>query len=292
MSFARVLPGLAWPRPGISRPGHVNGNASSQNSTRMALARPMQLQQGMLPRTSLDSPISTQALDKPPSALGARAQRLFRKLYGALYVWRGPVLKAVVALCAIAILGWVGISARVGNALASLSTTPASPSVPRESDTSGDAGRSVEGIGDSHAPSAPLDTAHASATSSSSNRSMVNANEGPEESGRHQEARVAVVESAPSIPRSSDAALAGGAQDPSKDFVVDVNRASAEDFRRLPGIGVRRAQALVALRERLGRFRRVEDLLRVRGIGRKMLQRLRPHLRLDSPDASAPPGLS
>jgi len=258
----------------------------------MALARPMQLQQGMLPRTSLDSPISTQALDKPPSALGARAQRLFRKLYGALYVWRGPVLKAVVALCAIAILGWVGISARVGNALASLSTTPASPSVPRESDTSGDAGRSVEGIGDSHAPSAPLDTAHASATSSSSNRSMVNANEGPEESGRHQEARVAVVESAPSIPRSSDAALAGGAQDPSKDFVVDVNRASAEDFRRLPGIGVRRAQALVALRERLGRFRRVEDLLRVRGIGRKMLQRLRPHLRLDSPDASAPPGLS
>ncbi|MBP9113848.1 MAG: helix-hairpin-helix domain-containing protein [Polyangiaceae bacterium] len=35
-------------------------------------------------------------------------------------------------------------------------------------------------------------------------------------------------------------------------------------------MGAKRAEAIVQLRTRLGRFQRVEDLMRVRGIGRKM----------------------
>lgn len=62
------------------------------------------------------------------------------------------------------------------------------------------------------------------------------------------------------------------------DGKVAINRANEQDLRRLPGIGATRAKAILALRERLGRFRRPEDLLRVKGIGRRMLGRLRPLL--------------
>jgi competence protein ComEA len=62
---------------------------------------------------------------------------------------------------------------------------------------------------------------------------------------------------------------------------VTLNTASFEDLRRLPGIGDKRANAILALRAHLGRFRAIEDLLKVKGIGRAMLKRLRPLVRLD-----------
>lgn len=57
--------------------------------------------------------------------------------------------------------------------------------------------------------------------------------------------------------------------------VVDVNSATEEQLMLLPGIGPAKARAILALRQRIGRFRRPEDLLRVRGIGRATLRRLR-----------------
>lgn len=62
---------------------------------------------------------------------------------------------------------------------------------------------------------------------------------------------------------------------------VRINVANEQELRRLPGIGATRAKAILALRERLGRFRRAEDLLRVKGIGRRSLARLRPLLIID-----------
>jgi competence protein ComEA len=76
----------------------------------------------------------------------------------------------------------------------------------------------------------------------------------------------------------------------SKDDPVVLNTATTEDLRRLPGIGEKRATAILALRARLGRFRAVEDLLKVKGIGRATLRRLRPMIRIDPspvPDAGA-----
>ena len=64
---------------------------------------------------------------------------------------------------------------------------------------------------------------------------------------------------------------------------VVLNTAAFEDLRRLPGIGPKRAAAILALRTHLGRFRAVEDLLKVKGIGRATLKRLRPLVRLDPP---------
>ncbi len=83
-------------------------------------------------------------------------------------------------------------------------------------------------------------------------------------------------------------AIASSAPPPSggitEDGKVVLNQASAEELTRLPGVGVKRAAAIVALRDRIGRFKRSSDLLRVRGIGPKSLQKMKPHFVLDSPD--------
>ncbi len=64
---------------------------------------------------------------------------------------------------------------------------------------------------------------------------------------------------------------------------VVLNAASEQDLRKLPGIGPARAAAIIALRNKLGRFRSPRDLLRIRGIGPKMLRRLEPRLVVDPP---------
>jgi competence protein ComEA len=66
------------------------------------------------------------------------------------------------------------------------------------------------------------------------------------------------------------------------DDPVILNTATVDDLRRLPGIGEKRANAILVLRSRLGgHFRAIEDLLKVKGIGRATLRRLRPLVRLD-----------
>ena len=68
---------------------------------------------------------------------------------------------------------------------------------------------------------------------------------------------------------------------------VILNQAGAADLQRLPGIGKKRAASILRLRERLGRFRRMHDLLRVRGIGRRALRKIRDHAVLDPPKQDA-----
>jgi competence ComEA-like helix-hairpin-helix protein len=56
---------------------------------------------------------------------------------------------------------------------------------------------------------------------------------------------------------------------------LDLNRATAGDLERLPGIGPGLAARIVAARETAGRFQSVDDLRRVPGLGRMKLGRLR-----------------
>lgn len=63
--------------------------------------------------------------------------------------------------------------------------------------------------------------------------------------------------------------------------VININTATADELQRLPGIGPSKAQAILATRQRMGRFARVEDVLRVRGIGRATLRRLQSMLRIE-----------
>jgi len=64
---------------------------------------------------------------------------------------------------------------------------------------------------------------------------------------------------------------------------VYLNQATIADLHRLPGVGPKRAEAILALRTKLGHFRQIEDLLKVKGIGRSSLRKLRPLVRLDPP---------
>jgi competence protein ComEA len=71
---------------------------------------------------------------------------------------------------------------------------------------------------------------------------------------------------------------------------VILNLASLEDLRKLPGVGPKRAEAILALRQKLGKFKHLTDLLRIRGIGPKRLKQLQPRLLLDAPaEPPSPP---
>lgn len=64
------------------------------------------------------------------------------------------------------------------------------------------------------------------------------------------------------------------------DARININTASIEELTSLPGIGPTRARAIVQVRDKR-RFRRIEDLLRVPGIGRKTFARIRPSVRVE-----------
>jgi competence protein ComEA len=68
--------------------------------------------------------------------------------------------------------------------------------------------------------------------------------------------------------------------------VLDLNRASAADLQRLPGVGEKRAQAILAARAKQP-FRRVEDVLAVKGIGPAWLAKQRPHLAVSAAPGAA-----
>lgn len=60
-----------------------------------------------------------------------------------------------------------------------------------------------------------------------------------------------------------------------REGALDLNEVSAEDLRRLPGIGTTLAGEIVRARERRGRFATVDDLLIVPGMGPRKLERVR-----------------
>lgn len=69
---------------------------------------------------------------------------------------------------------------------------------------------------------------------------------------------------------------------------VDINKADAATLaKELQGIGLSRAQAIVAYREKNGAFKTAEDLRKVKGIGAKTLELNRANIRMEAPPAEA-----
>jgi competence ComEA-like helix-hairpin-helix protein len=62
---------------------------------------------------------------------------------------------------------------------------------------------------------------------------------------------------------------------------VSVNTAALDELTTLPGVGPSLAESILYERERNGLFYYPEDLLCVRGIGEKTLEKLLPYLNLD-----------
>jgi competence protein ComEA len=64
--------------------------------------------------------------------------------------------------------------------------------------------------------------------------------------------------------------------------VVNLNTASLEELQLLPGVGPAKVRNIVAYRTKHP-FRTVEELVRIKGIGRKMVRQLRLHLAVSGP---------
>ncbi|MFZ3218252.1 MAG: helix-hairpin-helix domain-containing protein [Candidatus Acidiferrales bacterium] len=64
---------------------------------------------------------------------------------------------------------------------------------------------------------------------------------------------------------------------------LDLNSATAAQLQELPGIGPKTAQAIVDFRARSGPFRRVEDLLAIKGVTQPRLDKIRPYVIVKPP---------
>jgi len=69
---------------------------------------------------------------------------------------------------------------------------------------------------------------------------------------------------------------------------LDLNRADAADLDALPGIGPVLARRIVDFRREHGPFRRVEELRAVRGVGPRLLERIRPRVEVPALPGAAP----
>lgn len=76
-------------------------------------------------------------------------------------------------------------------------------------------------------------------------------------------------------PRAAAQAVAGSP--------VNLNTASAAQLETLPGIGKATAERILEYRQKNGGFKRVEDLMNVRGIGEKSFLRLKPLVTVSAP---------
>ena len=87
------------------------------------------------------------------------------------------------------------------------------------------------------------------------------------------EARPAAAETEPLLPAGTPA--------PETPEKVNINTASAEELEALPGIGEKRAAAIVADRTENGPFRVPEDITRVSGIGEGILEGLMDYITVE-----------
>jgi competence protein ComEA len=67
--------------------------------------------------------------------------------------------------------------------------------------------------------------------------------------------------------------------------VININTAPAEQLERLPGVGPKTAARIIEYRQKNGGFKKVEELMNVRGIGEKAFLKMKPQLTVATPKA-------
>jgi competence protein ComEA len=70
---------------------------------------------------------------------------------------------------------------------------------------------------------------------------------------------------------------------------VDLNAATAVQLESLPGIGPRTAQRIIEYREKNGGFKKIEELMNVRGVGEKSFLKIKDRITVAPPKAKDAP---
>ena len=68
---------------------------------------------------------------------------------------------------------------------------------------------------------------------------------------------------------------------------VNINQAASAELTRLPRVGSKLADRIVAHRSQHGPFKRIEDLMEVKGVGEKFFTALKPYLAVSGPTTLA-----
>jgi competence protein ComEA len=71
--------------------------------------------------------------------------------------------------------------------------------------------------------------------------------------------------------------------------VVNINTASASDLEALPGIGAKTAARIIEYRQKNGPFKKIEELMNVRGVGEKNFLKLKPQISVAARPEGATP---
>lgn len=71
---------------------------------------------------------------------------------------------------------------------------------------------------------------------------------------------------------------ANSAAKPASAATVNLNTASASDLEGLPGVGAKTAARIVEYRQKNGPFKKIEELMNVRGVGEKNFLKLKPQI--------------
>jgi competence protein ComEA len=59
---------------------------------------------------------------------------------------------------------------------------------------------------------------------------------------------------------------------------INIDTANSEELQQVPGIGPATAEKILQMRKAYGAFKSVDDLLSIRGIGKKRLDKMRKYL--------------
>lgn len=57
---------------------------------------------------------------------------------------------------------------------------------------------------------------------------------------------------------------------------ININTAPAVDLQKLPGVGAKTAARIIEYRQKNGPFKKIEELMNVRGVGEKNFLKLKP----------------
>ena len=71
---------------------------------------------------------------------------------------------------------------------------------------------------------------------------------------------------------------------------ININTANSEQLQEVPGIGPATAEKILQMRKSYGAFKSVDDLLSIKGIGKKRLDKMRKYLTVGKAPAPAKSG--